>query len=110
MTTPKEAEYQGPRFALRGMVRDRLMPADSPNLCAAPENRDWFDEVIDARFANHKPESTRLSAAIREAKSICGRCTVRNECLVVHGPDFELGVVAGATDQERRNLFGEASA
>jgi hypothetical protein len=110
MTAPKEAEYQGPRFALRGMVRERLMPADAANLCAEPGNRYVFDEVIDARFANHKPESTRLSAAIREARSICGRCKVREACLVVHGPDLELGVVAGATDQERRDLFGEASA
>jgi hypothetical protein len=101
-----DTEYQGPRIVARGMVRDRLMPADAANPCATPEARWIFDMVIDYRERNHLPDSKKERAATRAAKAVCGGCPVREACLVVHGPDTSLGVVGGATDAERKALFG----
>lgn len=113
MTTPRIAdEFNGPRIHVRGMVRDRPMPADAPIACSRPENLPLFDLMFDVRWAepakSEKGEEHRRRV-YRATKAICKGCPVRETCLTVHGPDLELGVVGGATDAERAKLFGGAA-
>lgn len=97
---------------LAGRERPNLMPADAENLCARPENREVFDDVIEraANLARGGTEGRTRSYqfVLSAAKRICGGCPVRDACLQVHGRDYELGVVAGFTDQERADFYGDA--
>lgn len=88
-----------------GRMRDQKMPADADIRCQQPHHREAFDAVLDYR--------TRQ--AVRAAKLVCNGdpeadippCPVKEMCLTVNGRDYELGVVGGFTDKERRAHFGE---
>jgi hypothetical protein len=111
MTTPIAAQYQGPQHHIKGLVRDRLMPADSPNLCHSyPEP---FEKVIDLTVEPSlagRQSTAWARKLIAEAKAVCCECPVQLTCLAVHGPDLKLGVVGGLTDAERSVLFKGATA
>jgi WhiB family transcriptional regulator, redox-sensing transcriptional regulator len=47
-----------------------------------------------------------VRAAVAQAKSICGRCQVRGECLEYAVRHDEIGVWGGTTRRERRRLEG----
>jgi hypothetical protein len=111
MTTPIVAQYQGPQHHIKGLVRDRLMAADSPNRCHS--NPEPFERVIELTVEPTQAGRRSSSWArklIGEAKAVCAECPVRLQCLAVHGPDLKLGVVGGLTDAERAVLFGGETA
>lgn len=97
-------------ITIPGRSRDTIPAADSPVACKTPENIDLFADVIDLSYARRqaardKDESRRFKANVRAAKAVCAECPVRVACLNLHGRDYELGVVGGMTDDERRKLF-----
>jgi transcription factor WhiB len=88
-------------------VATKLMPADADVTCADPAYRGEFEAVLDAQYAS-KPNKEALSLAQRRAKAVCGMCPVQEICLRVLGPSpHTFGVVGGATDAERKKMFGK---
>jgi hypothetical protein len=82
------------------------MPADSDLACIP--HADLFSFVIDRTVrpaAEDRDRSRGALAAVEEARAVCGTCRFQFACLEVHGRDYELGVVAGLLDSERRDLF-----
>ncbi|WP_432050340.1 WhiB family transcriptional regulator [Verrucosispora sp. NA02020] len=86
----------------------------APRLAAATDllgtAPDWQERALcsqtdpDAYFPD-KGGSTR------EAKRVCGRCEVKQECLdYALGRDERFGIWGGLTEQERRKLKKKASA
>ena len=94
-----------------GRLRDSLTPVDLPVLCKEPEHRDVFDGVLEGANRSDKDDSKRHARYVTAAKAICGQCPilVRTACLKAHGRDYELGVVGGMTDSERRAKFDGAA-
>lgn len=88
------------------MTQHDIISVTTPTPCSLPENRDIFDTVIDITVQNPtNPGSKRRLPWIKAARDICGGCPERNQCLDVHGRDYSLGVVAGATDAQRQEFF-----
>ena len=87
-------------------MKQQTIRVTEPTPCFLPENRDIFDEVIQMTVgADARPDSKRRRPWIEQARRICGTCPEREQCLSVHGSDYELGVIAGATDDQRRRAF-----
>lgn len=92
--------------------------------CQSETNRDLFAWIIEqtvypAKNPDEHAQKTkdRIRANIRFAKRLCKgnertgvpACPIREECLNRLGRDYQLGVVAGFTDKERRKKFEAAS-
>jgi len=94
------------------MTRNRdVIRVDQPTPCTIDINREVFEQIIDITVCPGGSKSAeKLVSLQRAAKRICGGCPAVAQCFAVHGDDFRLGVVAGATDQERADFFGEATA
>jgi WhiB family redox-sensing transcriptional regulator len=77
-------------FALDEDAPETLLPWQEEALCAQTDPEAFFPE---------KGGSTR------EAKRVCGRCDVRNDCLeyaLAH--DERFGIWGGLSERERRRL------
>lgn len=88
-------------------MSDNVIRVDKPTPCFVPENRDIFEQIIDITVDRQdgKQDSKRLRAAVNVAHQICMGCPEREQCLTVHGRDYRLGMVAGATDAQREEFF-----
>lgn len=87
------------------MNRD-IIRVTTPTPCSLPENRDIFDTLIDLTVGGKDiPGSARRRPWLEAARRVCGGCPERNQCLDVHGRDYTLGVIAGATDAQRQEFF-----
>lgn len=94
-----------------GEAMKHVLEVTEPTPCSEPANRYAFEQVIEVSSRPNGHTDTKMSRRlIRFAKDICGGCPAREQCLAVHGRDYGLGVVAGATDAERQAFFGEESA
>lgn len=93
------------------MTAHHVIEVTTPTPCFLPENRDIFDEVINltVNARSNSPDSGRRRPWIQAARNVCGNCPERHQCLQVHGHDYDLGVIAGATDQQRAQHFEGAS-
>lgn len=96
-----------------GRLRDKQLDVDSDAHCKNDHNPDLFTACIDLTHST-PGEGKRFQQQKRRrfetaAKEVCAGCPVQIQCLAVHGQDYELGVVGGMTDRERRELF-EATA
>ena len=93
------------------MTTSRVLRVTQPTPCSLPENLDIFDEIINltVNARSYAPDSGRRRPYIQAARRVCGGCPEITQCLQVHGRDYGLGVVAGATDDQRAAFFGDAS-
>ncbi|WP_199589396.1 WhiB family transcriptional regulator [Blastococcus sp. TF02A-26] len=84
------------------------MPRRSPSDSVSESGWHWRDDALCAETdpAAFFPEK---GGSTREAKSVCGACTVRPECLdfaLTH--DERFGVWGGLSDRERRRYANRA--
>lgn len=96
------------------MSRQKTIRVDTPTPCALPENRYAFEQIIDLTTVTTGARTASMTRGERRkfveaARACCFDCPARQQCFDVHGDDLTLGVVAGATDLERSNVFGEVS-
>lgn len=90
-------------------MKPQVIRVDQPTPCFHEVNRDVFEQIIDISVSpGGSGAKKKLRVLEGIAKGICAGCPERQQCFSVHGQDDrKLGVVAGATDRERADIFGD---
>lgn len=92
-------------------MKSSVIRVDTPTPCFAPENRDIFEGIItrtQTPWRKQYREGKSLRNLIAAAGRVCDECPERRQCFDVHGQDYQLGVIAGKTDEQRRAALGAA--